>query len=288
MQTEVTAFLRYLRVEKTLSKNTIVSYRLDVEKFAQACRKTLREIDRTDVVEYLASLYRSGIDGRTVARHLSCLRHFFRFCALDGYTAQDPTITIESPRIAQRLPHFLSVHEMDLLLRQPANDAIGIRDRAILQTMYSTGVRVSELCGICLPHFKGRILRVIGKGDKERIVPVGRAALDAVGRYLAESRPHFLLDPETPFLFLSARGKPLSRIAVWSLLSTYGKRAGFLKTITPHMLRHSFATHLLDNGADLRSIQIMLGHSAITSTQIYTHVQESRLKEIYIAHHPRA
>jgi len=294
LHAEVRAFLNYLRVDKGLSKNTLESYRRDVEKFAELVHERnlqVNQIARSDVVDFLESLYRRGLDNRSVARHLATLRHFFRFAVLEGYITDDPAITIESPKTVQSLPQFLSVEEVELLLQQPdRNDIVGIRDRAMIELMYSTGLRVSELCGIRLNDLKmdPGCLRCVGKGDKERIVPVGRQALDAVQEYLSASRPRLLRDAVSPFLFLTSRGRAVNRITFWALLSAYGRKAGLRKSLNPHMLRHSFATHLLDRGADLRSVQMMLGHSDISTTQIYTHVVEERLKQVYNAHHPRA
>lgn len=294
MDAEVRAFLNYLRVDKGLSKNTLESYRRDVEKFSEFVHQRdlqMNQIVRQDVVDFLASLYRRGLDSRSVARNLATLRHFFRFAVLEGYITNDPAMTIESPKTVQSLPQFLSVEEVELLLQQPdVNDVVGIRDRAMIELMYSTGIRVSELCGIRLNDLKmdPGCLRCVGKGDKERIVPVGRQALAAAQHYLRLSRPKLLREAISPFLFLTPRGKPMNRIAFWSLLAAYGRKAGLRKSLNPHMLRHSFATHLLDRGADLRSVQMMLGHSDISTTQIYTHVVEERLKQVYKAHHPRA
>ncbi|MGH9575707.1 MAG: site-specific tyrosine recombinase XerD [Candidatus Acidiferrales bacterium] len=292
MDAEIRAFLNYLRVDKGLSKNTIECYRRDVEGFARFVRRRpVTQIVRNDVLGFLDSLEKRHLNSRTRARHLATLRHFFRFAVIENYITVDPALTVESPKTAQRLPQFLSVEQVELLLQQPdMNDVIGIRDRAMIELMYSTGIRVSELCGIRLNDLRmdPGCLRCIGKGDKERIVPVGRQALEAVQHYLYVSRAELLRDGVSPFLFLTPRGKPLNRIAFWALLAAYGRKAELPKSLKPHMLRHSFATHLLDRGADLRSVQMMLGHSDISTTQIYTHVVEERLKQVYKAHHPRA
>jgi integrase/recombinase XerD len=294
MDAEIRAFVNYLRVDKGLSKNTIESYRRDIEKFAVLINERklpIGQINRRDVVDFLASLYRRGLDSRSVARHLATIRHFFRFAVIEGFTADDPAMTIESPRTVQSLPQFLSLEEVDQLLKQPdLTTVLGIRDRAMIEMMYSTGIRVSELCGICVSDVKidPGCLRCVGKGDKERLVPVGRQAIEGVQKYLAESRPRLLGDRVSPFLFLNRRGKPINRISFWALVAEYGRKARLRKRLKPHMLRHSFATHLLDRGADLRSVQMMLGHSDISTTQIYTHVVEERLKQVYKAHHPRA
>jgi integrase/recombinase XerD len=295
MDAEIRAFLNYLRVDKGLSKNTIESYRRDMEKFAVLIHQrnlAVRQITRRDVVDFLASLYRRGLDSRSVARHLATMRHFFRFCTAENYVTDDPAMTIESPKIVQNLPQFLSVEEVNRLLGQPDQTTVlGIRDRAMIETMYSTGIRVSELCGIRVGDLQmdPGCLRCIGKGDKERLVPVGRQALESIQKYIRESRPHLLKDRTSPYLFLGRKGaRPINRISFWALIAAYGRKAGLRKALKPHMLRHSFATHLLDRGADLRSVQMMLGHSDISTTQIYTHVVEERLKQVYKAHHPRA
>jgi integrase/recombinase XerD len=294
MEAEIRAFVNYLRVDKGLSKNTIESYRRDIEKFAVLIRQrklAVNQIARRDVVDFLASLYRRGLDSRSVARHLATLRHFFRFAVMEGCIVDDPAMTIESPKTVQSLPQFLSLEEVDRLLLQPdLTTVVGLRDRAMIEMMYSTGIRVSELCGIRVSDLRmdPGCLRCIGKGDKERLVPVGRQALESVQKYMRESRPHLLRDRISPYLFVGQRGKPMNRISFWALIAEYGRKARLRKRMKPHMLRHSFATHLLDRGADLRSVQMMLGHSDISTTQIYTHVVEERLKQVYKAHHPRA
>ncbi len=294
MEAQVRTFLNYLRVEKGLSDNTIQAYRRDMAKFAAFAgeRKVgVTELRREHVVDFLATLYRRNLDSRSVARHLVTIRHFFRFLLLEGTIESDPAANIESPKFRQSLPEFLSVDEVDRLLRQPdKNDVVGIRDRAMIELMYSTGLRVSELCGLRVSDLQMEpgCLRCIGKGNKERLVPVGKRALEAVRGYLREARHAFSRGVASPYLFLNQKGHKLNRIAFWKILGEYGRKAGLRKSLTPHMLRHSFATHLLDRGADLRSVQMMLGHSDISTTQIYTHVVEERLKQVYKAHHPRA
>jgi integrase/recombinase XerD len=294
VEAQVRTFLNYLRVEKGLSDNTIQAYRRDMAKFASfaAERKVgVTELRREHVVDFLGTLYRRNLDSRSVARHLVTIRHFFRFLLLDDAIESDPAANIESPKFRQSLPEFLSVDEVDRLLRQPdKNDVVGIRDRAMIELMYSTGLRVSELCGLRVSDLQMEpgCLRCIGKGNKERLVPVGKRALEAVQVYLREARHTLSRGVASPYLFLNQKGHKLNRIAFWKILGEYGRKAGLRKSLTPHMLRHSFATHLLDRGADLRSVQMMLGHSDISTTQIYTHVVEERLKQVYKAHHPRA
>jgi integrase/recombinase XerD len=294
LESQIRTFLNCLRVEKGLSDNTIQAYRRDIVKFAAfaASRKlAAKDVRRGDIVDFLGSLYRKGLDSRSVARHLVTIRHFFRFALMERYVEDDPAATIESPRFRQSLPEFLSLEEVDRLLKQPDTTAIvGMRDRAMIELMYSCGLRVSELCGLRVSDLQAEsgCLRCIGKGNKERLVPVGRQALDAVQRYLQSSRPKLLGKDSSPYLFLNQKGRTMGRISYWKTLGSYGRKAGLRKALTPHMLRHSFATHLLDRGADLRSVQMMLGHSDISTTQIYTHVVEERLKQVYKAHHPRA
>ncbi len=294
MEAQIRTFLNYLRVEKSLADNTLKAYRRDMTRFAAFIGKRGIEcgnIRRGDVVDFLSMLYHTRLDSRSVARYLATLRNFFRFALMEGYITDDPAANIDSPKFRQSLPHFLSVEEVERLLRQPdTREVTGIRDKAMIELMYSTGLRVSELCGLQVLDLQmdPGCLRCIGKGNKERLVPVGRQALEAVRKYLAESRPKLMIDGPSKHLFLNRKGRAMDRITYWKALGEYGRKAGLRRALTPHMLRHSFATHLLDRGADLRSVQMMLGHSDISTTQIYTHVVEERLKQVYRAHHPRA
>jgi integrase/recombinase XerD len=291
----ISSFLTYAKVEKGLSPNTVSAYRRDLVKFdvfAQKRKLSLEAVSRDDLVDFLASLYRMKLESRTVARHLVTLRNFFRFAQIQELITTDPSINLESPKIRRSLPGYLRLEEVERLLEQPdSTTALGLRDRAMLEVLYSTGLRVSELIGLRVSDLDSKVgcVRCIGKGDKERIVPVGRKALLMVEKYLRDARPKLLGKLRgSPTLFVNRRGVSLSRVGVWKILSGYGKRAGLRVSLTPHMLRHSFATHLLERGADLRSVQLMLGHADISTTQIYTHVVEERLKQIYKAHHPRA
>jgi integrase/recombinase XerD len=291
----ISSFLSYVKVEKGLSSNTVSAYRRDLVKFdvfAQKRKLSLEAVSRDDLVDFLASLYRLKLESRTVARHLVTLRNFFRFAQIQELITTDPSINLESPKIRRSLPGYLRLEEVERLLEQPdSTTALGLRDRAMLEVLYSTGLRVSELIGLRVSDLDSKVgcVRCIGKGDKERIVPVGRKALLMVEKYLRDARPKLLGRLRgSPTLFVNRRGVSLSRVGVWKILSGYGKRAGLGVSLTPHMLRHSFATHLLERGADLRSVQLMLGHADISTTQIYTHVVEERLKQIYKAHHPRA
>jgi integrase/recombinase XerD len=293
----IAAFLTHVRVEKGLSANTVTAYRRDLLKFDDFAKKrkiTLQSVTRDNLVEFLASLYRQKLESRTVARHLVTLRNFFRFAQLQELICTDPCQNLESPKIRRSLPGYLRLEEIERLLAQPDDKTpLGLRDHAMLDVLYSTGLRVSELISLRVMDLDTAVgcIRCIGKGDKERIVPIGKKALALVERYLRDARPKLIGKGKQALattLFINRRGAPLSRVGVWKILSAYGRKAGLRSALTPHMLRHSFATHLLERGADLRSVQLMLGHSDISTTQIYTHVVEERLKQIYKAHHPRA
>jgi len=295
VEAAIRSFLSYLRVEKALSQNTIDAYRRDLEKFYEfATERGLEKaphVKRADVVDFLASLYLRKLDARSVARHLVSLRQFFRFLLSEELIPEDPVVTVESPKFRKSLPQFLSVEEVDRLLAQPdVSSALGLRDKAMIELLYSAGLRVSELCNLAVDdlHVDAGSLRCIGKGNKERLVPVGKRALAVLQLYIKKARPEILGEHTSKYLFIIRKGNKLDRIAFWKNLALYGRKAGLRKALTPHMLRHSFATHLLDRGADLRSVQMMLGHSDISTTQIYTHVVEERLKQVYKAHHPRA
>jgi integrase/recombinase XerD len=291
----ITSFLTHVRIEKGLSANTVAAYRRDLLKFEAFAKKrklSLEAVRRDDLVDFLSSLYHQKLESRTVARHLVTLRNFFRFVQIKEMITEDPSLNLESPKIRRSLPGYLRLEEVEKLLAQPDEKTpIGLRDRAMLEVLYSSGLRVSELIGLRVMDLdrSAGCLRCIGKGDKERIVPIGKKATALVERYLREARPKLLgKGTNSTALFINRRGGSFSRVGVWKILSAYGRQAGLRVALTPHMLRHSFATHLLERGADLRSVQLMLGHSDISTTQIYTHVVEERLKQIYKAHHPRA
>ncbi len=295
MTVAISQFLTHVKVEKGLSANTVSAYQRDLVKFnafAQKRKLALEAVTRDDLVDFLAGLYRGKLESRTVARNLVTLRNFFRFAQIQELITVDPSLNLESPKIRRTLPGYLRLEEVERLLQQPdANTPLGLRDRAMLEVLYSTGLRVSELIGLRVTDVDAKVgcIRCIGKGDKERIVPAGRKALGMVEKYLRDTRPKLLpKGVSSAALFVNRRGVALSRVGVWKILSAYGRQAGLRVALTPHMLRHSFATHLLERGADLRSVQLMLGHADISTTQIYTHVVEERLKQIYKAHHPRA
>ena len=255
----------------------------------------LESLNRDQLVDFLESLYRQHLDSRSVARAMASLRNLFRFAMTEEVISADPTLNLESPKYRKSLPSFLRMDEVERLLAQPDEKTTnGLRDRAMIELLYSTGLRVSELTNLRVSDLDARMgcLRCVGKGDKERLVPVGRQALAAVRKYLDDAAPGSVAVAGThtgrAVLFLNRRGGQMSRIAVWRILCDYGRRAGIRTQLSPHKLRHSFATHLLERGADLRSVQMMLGHADISTTQIYTHVMEERLKQVYKAHHPRA
>jgi integrase/recombinase XerD len=293
----ISSYLNHVQVEKGLASNTLSAYRRDMAKFEDFAKKrklVLNAVKRDDLVDFLASLYRQKLESKTVARHLVTLRNFFRHAQVQGSISEDPTAHLESPKIRRSLPGYLRLEEVEKLLELPDQKTpLGLRDRAMLEVLYSTGLRVSELTSLRVTDLDMKVgcVRCIGKGDKERLVPVGRKALGIVERYLRDGRTA-LIGPGRgsagAFLFVNRRGGRISRVGVWKIFSAYGRKAGLRVPLTPHMLRHSFATHLLERGADLRSVQLMLGHSDISTTQIYTHVVEERLKQIYKAHHPRA
>ena len=293
----ITGFLTHVQVEKGLASNTLSAYRADLTKFEQFAKKhklALEAVQQDHLVDFLAGLYRQKLESKTVARHLVSLRNFFRYAQVQEFITDDPTAHLESPKIRRSLPGYLRLEDVEKLLEQPdQKTALGLRDRAMLEVLYSTGLRVSELTSLRVTDLDTKVgcVRCIGKGDKERIVPIGKKATALVEKYLREARPKLLSKgaaANSQALFLNRRGGAFSRVGVWKILSAYGRKADLRVALTPHMLRHSFATHLLERGADLRSVQLMLGHSDISTTQIYTHVVEERLKQIYKAHHPRA
>lgn len=284
------SFLDFCRIEKGLSVNSIDAYRRDLVSFARFCPAG-RQADALAVREYLDSLYKAGMSSRSIARHLTTLRNFYGFLLGEGKISADPVGTIPLPRQWKQLPKYLNLAEVERLLESPdESKPAGLRDAAMLQFLYATGLRVSELCRVELSNLQvdPGLVRVRGKGGKERFVPVGRAALTAVERYLQAGRPPLLKQRGSRYLFVTARGTCMTRQGFWKLLTGYARQLGLRQKLTPHVLRHSFATHLLEGGADLRSVQTMLGHSDIGTTQIYTHVMKSRLRNIVDQHHPRA
>jgi integrase/recombinase XerD len=289
----IDTYLSYLRDVRRMSPNTIESYARDLAGLASFAEKLGRDVvslERRDLEAYVRSLMASGLSPRSTARAVACVRGFYRFAAVERQQEGSPADDLRAPRAWAALPKFLDLEEVDRLLAQPdAATPRGLRDKALISVLYATGLRVSELISLKLSnlHLDDGYVTCIGKGDKERIVPIGQDATDWVKRYLAESRPR-LAASGSRWLFVNARGTPLSRVGFWKLLKEYGIKAGITRPISPHVLRHSFATHLLDRGADLRAIQMMLGHADLSTTQIYTHVLEARLRAVYDRFHPRA
>jgi integrase/recombinase XerD len=287
------SFLVHLQAEKGLASNTVQAYERDMAKLMGYLDKGKIPLTKTDedvLIKFIHQQSREGLSARSLARLISSLRAFFRFLVLDGQVKKNPTVNLTSPKSWLALPKFLTVPEVDRLLEQPDLKKLqGVRDKAMLEVLYSSGLRVSELVGLrCVDlNLKEGFLLCRGKGGKERIVPLGRPAADAVERYKDEARPK-LAKRNTETLFLTRRGGAFTRQGFWKLLRDYGRRAELGGKIYPHVLRHSFATHLLERGADLRSVQLMLGHSQITTTQIYTHVSRERLRRVYDQFHPRA
>jgi integrase/recombinase XerD len=284
----VRRFLQYLRIEKGVADNTIASYQHDLAMYCTHLGRT--EVVRAQpshVSGFLKFLYARKLKPRSATRAFAAVRGLHKFLILEKATTENPTATVEQPRWWKPLPNVLSLEEVDKLLQAPKTDnPKGLRDRALLEVLYATGLRVSELIGLKMDgvNLELGFVRCMGKGSKERIVPMGVSAANSVVAYLAARK----VKKPTDFVFLNNRGGKLSRSGFWRILQGYGREVGIKKKLTPHVLRHSFATHLLERGADLRAVQTMLGHSNISTTEIYTHVMRERLKEIYKSYHPRA
>ena len=285
-------FIAHLRVERGLAANTIQAYSRDLVRFLEflgGLGRGPEEISREEISSYMGSL-RGRLSARSAARGLSSIRMFYRFLVSEGRIETSPARLVETPKLPRRLPEILSPDEVERLLEQPDPDTpSGSRDRAMLELLYATGLRVSELTGLRVRdvNLEAGFVRLIGKGSKERVVPMGDKAMDAVRAFLSGGRDRLLGRRSSSHLFVNRTGRPLTRQGFWKLIKRYGRAAGIRRSITPHGLRHAFASHLLEGGADLRSVQIMLGHEDISTTQIYTHVTRERLKKIHEMHHPR-
>ena len=295
MRELVESFLNYLSVERSLSKNTILSYRRDLEKYIHYLKdyniNSLSQTVRKNISDFMFSLKDGGLSAVSIARNLVAIKVLYRFLVRERILTTDPSSLLDSPKLWKKIPDVLSGLEVEALLEAPdLKTARGLRDKAILELMYATGLRVSEAVNLKTQdvNFDVGFLRCIGKGAKERIVPLGKESIQAIKKYLEEARPKLARSGrEDTFLFLSRLGKKISRQSFWKLVKHYAKLARIKKNIRPHTLRHSFATHLLERGADLRSVQEMLGHADISTTQIYTHIDKNRLKTIHKNFHPR-
>ena len=288
------SFLDALWLESGLSNNTIDAYRRDLLAFASWLKEDsvdLTGASREDILRYQGIRLREGRKARSEARLLSSLRRFYRYLCREEIRESDPTAKIETPRIGRALPSSLTEQEVEALLAEPdCGVPLGLRDRAMLEVLYASGLRVSELVNLKVEQVNMRqgLVRCVGKGNKERLVPLGEIALDWLQRYLLEARPDLLFGSATDDLFPTRRGKAMTRQAFWYLIKRYAKQASIIKPLSPHTLRHAFATHLLNHGADLRVVQLLLGHADLSTTQIYTHVARERLKSLHATHHPRA
>jgi integrase/recombinase XerD len=287
-------FCDALWLEDGLARNTLEAYRLDLTQFAAWLRKqhgtALAKADHADIQAYLGYRFRQKTRASSAARLLSSLKRFYRHGLRQGWLKADPTLRIDSPKLPRALPKTLTEEDVESLLAAPRGEtALGLRDRAMLETLYASGLRVSELTALKLAQVSQDmgVVRVIGKGSKERLVPLGEEAIAWIRRYLTEARPELLGGKTSDDLFVTARGAAMTRQMFWHLLRRYAARAGLRKSLSPHTLRHAFATHLLNHGADLRVVQLLLGHSDISTTQIYTHVARERLKQLHAKHHPR-
>ncbi|MDP7569240.1 MAG: site-specific tyrosine recombinase XerD [Arenicellales bacterium] len=286
-------FLDGIWLESGLSANTLAAYRTDLRAFQSWLAKkglALEQATRADLLAYLAANVRAGLSPRSSARHLSTLRRFYRYLLIQGRTQADPTADVRSPVIGRPLPKNISEQGVEKLLSTPPRDtALGSRDRAMLETMYASGLRVSELVGLTLNELDltTGLVRVVGKGGRERIVPLGEEASESLREYLGQARSDLLKAQLTDAVFVTRRGGPMTRQAFWQLIKRYAQQAGIGAEFSPHSLRHAFATHLLNHGADLRSVQMLLGHTDLSTTQIYTHVARARLQSLHGTHHPR-
>jgi integrase/recombinase XerD len=289
----VTAFLDHLRVERRLAAHTLESYARDLAAlsgYAARHRMTPEALDRRGLEQFVRQQMTSGLSPRSVARSVAAIRGFYRFLVRERRIASSPADDLHPPRAWPALPKFLSLDEVDALIAQPDTASpLGLRDRAMIELLYATGMRVSELVGVRIVdlHLPEHYLTCVGKGHKERLVPMGEQAAVWIERYQRSARPVLLKGRTSPCLFLNARGGPISRVGFWKILKRHGREANLPSTLSPHVVRHSFATHLLERGADLRAIQMMLGHADLSTTQIYTHVLEARLRSVYDRFHPR-
>ena len=295
MKEHLRSYIQFLELEKNAASNTIASYKLDLSRYLNYLEvkgiTTLDRIKERDVSDLLSMLHEIGLSPRSVSRNFSAIKGFHKFLFGEGLTENIPTENIDAPKLSKILPDVLNQDEIEAILSQPKTiEPLGIRDKAILETMYATGMRVSELTQLKLSNVyrADGVVRVFGKGSKERLVPIGRSALTWIKTYLLKTRRKLSKNGRgQDALFLNAHGRPMSRMAIWNIVRTYTLKAGIKKDVHPHTFRHSFATHLLEGGADLRAVQEMLGHSDISTTEIYTHIDREYLKEVHRTFHPR-
>ncbi|GAA3922097.1 site-specific tyrosine recombinase XerD [Litoribacillus peritrichatus] len=289
----ISTYLDSLWLEKGLSDNSLDAYRRDLKGlavFVEKLDKTLLQADRIDLMDYLGARMRGGYKARSSARMMSCLRSFYRYLIRENKVSEDPTQNLDSPKLGRPIPDSLTEQEVDSLLETPdIKTPLGMRDRAMLEVLYATGLRVSELVGLRLEQVNLRqgLVRIMGKGNKERLVPLGEESMDWIERYLKEARADLLPDLSETIVFPSQQGRPMTRQTFWHRIKKHAFEAGITKHLSPHTLRHAFATHLLNHGADLRVVQMLLGHSDLSTTQIYTHVARQRLNQLHQDHHPR-
>ncbi|MBM4202575.1 MAG: site-specific tyrosine recombinase XerD [Gammaproteobacteria bacterium] len=288
---DIERFLEEMWLEKALSDNTLAAYRRDLADVERRLRgKRIDQATTADLAECMAARYQEGLKARSTARWLSCIRGYYKQGIRKGRLETDPSLGIAAPKLGRALPGVLTAREVEQLLEVPTVDEpVGLRDRAMLELLYASGLRISELVNLPMVSLNVRqgVVRVVGKGDKERLVPVGTVALQWLRHYVDTARPVLGHRHQTSALFLSNRGEAMTRQNFWFAIKRYAEKAGIQKAISPHTLRHAFATHLLDNGADLRAVQMMLGHADLSTTQIYTHVAQARLKALHAEHHPR-
>jgi integrase/recombinase XerD len=290
---QIESYIDAVWMERGLARNSLESYRSDLLKFAQWLEPRncpLGAVQREDIEQYLAVKLHSGNSARSCARLLSCLRGFYRYQLRENRIEHDPTLEIDSPRIGRPLPKSLSEHDVELLLAAPDDDdSLGMRDKAMLELLYACGLRVTELVSLQLSqiNLNQGVIRVMGKGSKERLVPMGEEARERLVQYTAQARPALMAGHHSDILFPSRRGEMMTRQAFWYRIKHYARQADIRVALSPHTLRHAFATHLINHGADLRVVQLLLGHSDLSTTQIYTHVARARLQELHARHHPR-
>jgi integrase/recombinase XerD len=295
MKDHLRSYIHYLQLEKNASQNTIASYTIDIKRYIDFLesrgRTTPEAVSEKDVSRFLSMLREMGLTPRSTSRNLSSIKMFHKFLVGEKIAISNPTQNVDTAKLSKTLPDVLNQDEVEAILKQPnAVDKLGIRDKAILETMYATGMRVTEVITLKRSNVyeSEGIVRVFGKGSKERLIPIGRSALEWIAKYLREVRSELTKNGKgQDALFLNSRGKPMSRMAIWNIVRTYTLKSGIKKSVHPHTFRHSFATHLLEGGADLRAVQEMLGHSDISTTQIYTHVDREYLKEVHRTFHPR-